>query len=37
MDQQFDLLTDDYIYVIGLEGAGAHTRNEIISVVCLFF
>lgn len=29
MDQQFDFLTDDYIYATGLEGAGAHTCNQV--------
>ena len=28
MDQQFNLLTDDYIYAIGLEGAGARSYMQ---------
>lgn len=37
MDQQFDFLTDDYIYATGLEGAGAHTCNQVISGFFFFF
>ena len=28
MDQQFNLLTDDYIYAIGLEGTGARSYMQ---------